>query len=128
MTAQWVEKLTGTLEHKRSYRAYKARVRRLPDNYRSAVEALERYFTYFGGISDGEVLVRMLDDLATLFEGAASDATSVHALVGENPVDFAETFIANYSEGQWINKERLRLIAAISRVAHSDSASEEGGS
>ena len=128
MTAQWVERLTGSLEHKRNYREYKARVHRLPANYRSAVEALERYFMYFGGISDGEVLVKMLDDLATLFEGAASDGTSVRTIVGDNPVDFAETFIANYSEGQWINKERRRLTAAFTRIADNGTGPEEGTS
>ncbi len=116
MAAQWVEKLTGALEHKRTYREYKARVRRLPHPYGSAVEALERYFMYFGGITDGEILVTMLDDLAALFETAAANGTTVRAVVGENPVEFAETFIANYSEGQWINKERQRLNSEISRI------------
>ena len=35
-------------------------------------------------------------------------------------MEFAETFLANYSEGQWINKERKRLTDAIDRVAGSD--------
>jgi hypothetical protein len=32
-------------------------------------------------------------------------------------VEFAETFLANYSEGQWINKERRRLTDTIDRAA-----------
>ena len=32
-------------------------------------------------------------------------------------MEFAETFLQNYSEGQWINKERERLTNAIDRVA-----------
>ena len=46
-------------------------------------------------------------------------------IVGDDPVEFAETFLANYSEGQWINKERKRLTDAIDRVAGDDSAQEE---
>jgi DNA-binding ferritin-like protein (Dps family) len=61
--------------------------------------------------------VSMLEDLADLFEQSAATGTPIRALVGENPVEFAETFLQNYSEGQWINKERERLINAIDRVA-----------
>jgi DNA-binding ferritin-like protein (Dps family) len=58
----------------------------------------------------------MLDDLADLFEQSAADGTPIREIVGENPVEFAETFLRNYSEGQWINKERERLINAIETV------------
>ena len=95
---------------------YKARVKALPENYRTAVEALERYFMYFGGISKGDIMMTMLEDLADLFEQAAADGTPVRDVVGEDPVEFAETFLRNYADGQWINKERERLINAIARA------------
>jgi len=117
MAAKWIEAVTGSLEEKKEYKQHKARIKQLPDNYRTAVEALERYYMYFGGIANGRVLVTMLEDLADLFERAAVDGTPIRAIVGDDPVEFAETFIANYSEGQWINKERTRLIDAIDRVA-----------
>ena len=113
MAAKWIETVTGSLEEKKQYKQHKARIKQLPDNYRTAVDALERYYMYFGGIAVGRVLVTMLDDLADLFEQAAADGTPIRAIVGDDPVGFAETFIANYSEGQWINKERTRLIKAI---------------
>jgi DNA-binding ferritin-like protein (Dps family) len=37
----------------------------------------------------------------------------VRAIVGEDPVEFAETFAQAYSGKQWIDKERARLIKAI---------------
>jgi DNA-binding ferritin-like protein (Dps family) len=117
MAAGWIERVTGSLEQKRQYRKHKAQVRGLPADYRTAVEAIERYLTYFGGISKGDTLVRMLDDLADLFEQAAVDGTPIRAIVGDDPVEFIETFLQNYSDGQWINKERQRLIKAIDRVA-----------
>jgi DNA-binding ferritin-like protein (Dps family) len=120
MAAKWIETVTGSLEEKKRYKQHKARVGQFPESYRTAVEALERYYLYFGGISKGDVLLKMLDDLADLFEQAAVDGTAIRAIVGEDPVEFAETFIANYSEGQWINKERTRLIDAIDRVAGTD--------
>jgi DNA-binding ferritin-like protein (Dps family) len=117
MAPKWIEAVTGSLEEKKQYKQHLARIKQLPDNYRTAMEALERYYMYFGGIAKGDVLVTMLGDLADLFEQAAADATPIRAIVGDDPVEFAETFIANYSEGQWINKERTRLIKAIDEAA-----------
>jgi len=127
MAAKWIETVTGSLEEKKRYKQHKARVSQFPENYRTAVEALERYYMYFGGISKGDVLVTMLDDLADLFEQAAVDGTPIRAIVGDDPVEFAETFIANYSEGQWINKERIRLTDAIDRVAGNHIETQDGG-
>jgi DNA-binding ferritin-like protein (Dps family) len=67
----------------------------------------------------------MLDDLADLFEQSAANGTPIREVVGEDPVEFAETFLQNYSEGQWINKERARLTEAIERAAGEDTEKEE---
>ena len=112
--------LSKMIGEKRRWRAYKARIRRLPENYRAAVEALDRYLMYFGAITKGDVLLAMLDDLADLFEQSAADGTPIREVVGENPVEFAETFLRNYSEGQWINKERERLINAIETIERAE--------
>jgi len=116
MAMGWIEQVTGSLEQKKQYRQYKARAKQLPANYRTAIEALERYLTYFGAITKGETLVKMLEDLADLFEQSAASGTPVREVVGEDPVEFAETFLQNYSEGQWINKERKRLTQAIEGI------------
>ena len=113
MATNWVEKVTGSLEDKRRYREHKKRIERLPDKYRTAVQALERYYMYYGGIVKSDTLLAMLDDLADLFEQAAADETPLSVIIGDDPVEFAETFIQNYSDGQWINKERERLVKAI---------------
>jgi DNA-binding ferritin-like protein (Dps family) len=120
MAARWVEKVIGSLDEKKRYHEYKARVAALPESYRTALNGIERYLTYFGGISSGEVLVRMFDDLIDLFEQAAADRTPIRAIVGDDPVGFVEIFLANYSEGQWINKERTRLIEAIARAEQAE--------
>jgi DNA-binding ferritin-like protein (Dps family) len=121
MAAEWIEKITGSLEQKKQYRQYKARKEQLPANYRTAIDALERYLMYFGSITKGDVLLSMLDDLADLFEQSAANGTPIRAIVGNDPVEFAEEFLRNYTQGQWINKERERLIKAI---AHAEG--EEG--
>jgi DNA-binding ferritin-like protein (Dps family) len=68
----------------------------------------------------------MLEDLADLFEQSAANGTPIREIVGEDPVEFAETFLQNYSEGQWINKERERLTKAINSAAGEDTGQEEG--
>ena len=126
MATGWIEQVTGSLEEKKRYRQYKARTKQLPANYRTAIDALDRYLMYFGSITRGDTLVSMLEDLADLFEQSAADGTPIREIVGEDPVEFAETFLQNYSEGQWINKERERLTKAIDRAAGEDTGKEEG--
>ncbi|MES0837379.1 DUF1048 domain-containing protein [Nocardiopsis tropica] len=126
MAPSWIEQVTGSFEDKKRYRQYKARTKQLPENYRTAVEALDRYLMYFGSITRGDILMEMLDDLIDLFEQSAAVGTPIREIVGEDPVEFAETFLANYSEGQWIKKERERLARAIERATGEDTGKEEG--
>lgn len=113
MAAKWIETITGSLEQKKQYRQYKARIEALPEPHRTAARAFERYFMYYGGMTDGDTIVTMLGDFADLWERAAVDGTPVSAIVGDDPVDFAETFTRAYGGTQWIDKERARLVQAI---------------
>lgn len=124
MAIGWIELVTGSLEQKKQYRQCKARISQLPANYRTALEALERYLMYAGGIAKGDVAVRMHGDLVDLFEQSASNGTPIRDIFGNDPVEFVETFIANYSDGQWISKERKRLTDAIDRIAAEDAGKQ----
>ncbi|GAA2226989.1 DUF1048 domain-containing protein [Herbiconiux moechotypicola] len=113
MAAKWIEFLTGSLEQKKQYRQAMARMESLPAPYRDSAKALHRYFMYAGGLTDGDVLVTMVVDHVDLWERAAVDGTPVHEIVGDDPAEFAETFVRSYAGSQWIDKERARLVAAI---------------
>jgi DNA-binding ferritin-like protein (Dps family) len=113
MVAKWIESLTGSLEQKKQYKQYKARIEALPEPYGTVAKALQRYLMYYGGVTDGATVLTMLGDLADLWERAAADGTSVHEIVGEDSVEFAETFAQAYTGRQWIDKERARLTKAI---------------
>jgi DNA-binding ferritin-like protein (Dps family) len=117
MAAKWIEALTGSLGQKKQYRQYVARIEALPEPYKSAAKAFQRYFMYYGGVSDGDTLITMFGDFADLWERAAVDGTPVRAIVGDDPVEFAETFAQAYSGKQWIDKERERLMKAIDAAA-----------
>ncbi|WP_241248232.1 DUF1048 domain-containing protein [Nocardioides turkmenicus] len=110
------ETVVGELELKKRWRQLKARKQQLPDNHRKAHDAVERYLMYSAGIADGAIVTAMAEDLLELFEQSAADGTPVSAIVGDNPVEFAEEFGRNYAEGAWIKKERARLNEAIEAI------------
>ncbi|MGW6056166.1 DUF1048 domain-containing protein [Streptomyces sp. NPDC055189] len=103
---------------KKQWRAYKARVKDLPDNYRTAAEAIERYLMHFVP-ADAESNTAMFDDLADLFEQAAADATPVRDITGEDPAEFADAFAQNYSQGGYVpDRARKQLADAITQAAN----------
>ncbi|MFE6645554.1 DUF1048 domain-containing protein [Nocardioides sp. NPDC057772] len=114
------ETVVGELELKKRWRQLKTRKQQLPESHRKAHDAVERYLMYAAGISDGTILTAMAEDLLDLFEQGAADGTPVSAIVGDNPVEFAEEFASNYAEGAWIKKERARLTDAIEAINKED--------
>jgi DNA-binding ferritin-like protein (Dps family) len=112
----WVDKIVGDIAVKKSYLEYRARIKKLPRGYREAARALERYLLYMGPSDEGKALIAMLTDLAELLEQSVVDATPIRTLVGEDPCEFADTFLDNYAGGSWIRKERTRLAVAIDRA------------
>ena len=89
MNTKWFESLTGSLEQKKQYRRFIARLDALSNDY------------------------------AELWERAAADSTPIRNIVGEDPVEFANDFISAYSGSSWSAKEQARLRATIARTADS---------
>jgi DNA-binding ferritin-like protein (Dps family) len=113
MAAKWLELVTGSLEQKRQYKKYRVRMDTLPEPYRVVARAIHRYYMYYGWPLDGDTAMKMMSDFVDLWERAAADGTPVRAIVGENPVEFADTFAQAYSGRQWIDNERARLARAV---------------
>jgi DNA-binding ferritin-like protein (Dps family) len=116
----FIEKIVGGLDDKRRWRQYKARVGALPAPYRSTVEALERYLTYSGAVTDGDALMSMLDDLAGRFEHAATDRTPLRTVVGDDPAVFAKALLRQHTDRHPVNRERQRLVDAIAQAEAND--------
>ena len=106
---------TKVVGDKRRWRAYKARTRALPENYRLAVEGVERYLMYFGAV-DAESATSLFEDVADLFEQAAADGTPIHDIVGDDPVEFVEALVRNYDRGGYVSRERQRLVDTIAQA------------
>lgn len=108
----FISKMIGD---KRRWRAYKARVKQLPPDYRAAVNAIERYLMYFGTL-EADSAGSLFEDVADLFEQAAADETPIREIVGEDPVEFVDELVRNYPKGGYIDKERARLVEGIKRA------------
>ena len=117
----FISKLIG---EKRRWRKYKARVKAIPEPYRSAVDAIEHYLLSFGR-GDGAGWAEMLEDLAALFEQAAADGTPIREIVGQDSEEFVEAFVQNYPEGQWVVREQERLRNTIARAAGEGTRNDE---
>lgn len=118
--SDFIEKVVGDLGEKKRWKQYKARVATLPGGYRIAAEGIERYLMH-AGAQGYDASVQMWEDLVDLFEQAAADGTAIRDIVGDDPVEFAETFSANYGTKDWRARERRRLEKAI------DEAEEASG-
>ncbi|MGO1411958.1 MULTISPECIES: DUF1048 domain-containing protein [unclassified Microbacterium] len=123
MAPKWIELVTGSLEDKKTYRRLKERQKQLPSPYRETAEALERYLMSVGGLAGGAVLLEMMRDLLELMESTAENRSPVREVVGEDPVEFIETFITSYTDKTWMDKERARLRDAIDRAAAQEGTS-----
>ncbi|AZZ39401.1 DUF1048 domain-containing protein [Acidipropionibacterium jensenii] len=114
---RWIEKVIGPLDQKREYRSYLARIRALPEPYRQTAAALQRYFNHTAAtVLDVEGSMRMWSDFADLWEEAAADGTAIGDIVGEDPVEFAETFAQAYTGKRWVDRERRLLNEAVARA------------
>jgi DNA-binding ferritin-like protein (Dps family) len=129
MASKWIELVTGSLEQKKQYRQYRARMEALPAPYADVAKAIYRYFMYNGGlVIEGDTVLAMMGDFVELWERAAADGTPVRDIVGENPVDFADTFAEAYTGKRWIDKERARLTEAVDAAEKAQQKGQEADS
>lgn len=121
--SDYISKVVGD---KRRWRDYKARTRQLPENYRLAVEGIERYVMHFGGVMDVDNAASLFEDVADLFERAAADETPIREIVGDDPVEFVESLIRNYDKGGYVAREQARLVSSIERAEALDTGTADG--
>jgi DNA-binding ferritin-like protein (Dps family) len=119
----FIEKVIGDLGEKRRWRQYKVRAKKLPESYRTSVDALERYLMVLGPGGSGAIF----EDLIDLFEQSAADGTPVREVVGDDPVESIEAFARNYQEDSWKSRERKRLTDAIERATGEDAGTRKVG-
>lgn len=87
-------------EEKRDYKQYKKRIAALPEDYKTAMKAIE---TYLWNFAKG----------AGMFENAAADNLELKAVVGDDLAEFADNLLSEFPEETWMDKQRQKLRDSI---------------
>ncbi|KIL50617.1 DUF1048 domain-containing protein [Jeotgalibacillus soli] len=108
------EKIIGSLDDKREWRAMEARAKALPSEYRNAYKAIQKYmWTAGGGPTDWKDSSRILYGILDLFEEGAAEGKKVTDLTGEDVAAFCDDLVKD--EKTWKDKYRKKLNDTIGR-------------
>ncbi|NMO97621.1 DUF1048 domain-containing protein [Paenibacillus lemnae] len=110
----FIEKMIGSLNDKREWKALEARAKQLPSEYRSAYKAIQKYIWTAGGApADWEGTNRIFTGLLELFEEGAAAGRTVTDLTGDDVAAFCDDLVKD--EPSWIDKYRRKLNDTIGR-------------
>ncbi|ARI75597.1 DUF1048 domain-containing protein [Halobacillus mangrovi] len=107
------EKIIGSLDDKREWRAMEARAKVLPTEYHNAYKAIQKYMWTTGGPSDWKSTSRIFNGILDLFEQGAAEDKKVTDLTGEDVATFCDDLLQD--EKSWKDKYRTKLNDTISR-------------
>ena len=102
------EKIVGSLDGKKEWRAMEARAKALPDEYRNAYKAIQKYmWTAGGGPTDWKDSSRIFYGILELFEEGVAEDKKVIELTGKDVAAFCDELVKD--EQTWKNKYRKKL-------------------
>ncbi|WP_163070947.1 DUF1048 domain-containing protein [Priestia flexa] len=108
------EKIIGSLDEKREWRAMESRAKALPTEYGNAYKAIQKYmWTAGGGPTDWEGNKRIFGGIIDLFEEGAAEGKKVTDLTGQDVAAFCDDLVQD--EQTWKDKYRKRLNDTIGR-------------
>jgi DNA-binding ferritin-like protein (Dps family) len=108
------EKIIGSLDDKREWRAMEARAKALPSEYRNAYKAIQKYmWTAGGGPTDWKGTSRIFGGILDLLEQGAAEGKKVTDLTGEDVAAFCDELVKD--EQTWKDKYRKKLNDTINR-------------
>ncbi|MBC1591870.1 DUF1048 domain-containing protein [Listeria welshimeri] len=97
-------------EEKRDYKLYKKRIAALPEDYKTAMTAIE---TYLWNFAKGAGMFEILKNVLEMFENAAADNLELKAVIGDDLAEFADNLLNEYPEETWMDKQRTKLRDSI---------------
>ncbi|QOR68029.1 DUF1048 domain-containing protein [Cytobacillus suaedae] len=103
----FLEKIIGSLEDKREWKAMEARAKALPSEYLSAYNAIQQYMWTTSGLTDWKETSRIFGGLIDLFEEGAADGKKVTDLTGEDVAAFCDELVKDTKT--WKDKYREKL-------------------
>ncbi|WP_026567580.1 DUF1048 domain-containing protein [Bacillus sp. UNC41MFS5] len=102
------EKIIGSLDDKREWRAMEARAKALPSEYRKPYKAMQKYmWTAGGGPTDWKDSSRIFNGILDFFEEGAAEGKKVTDLTGEDVAAFCDDLVKD--EQTWKDKYRKKL-------------------
>lgn len=107
------DKIIGSLDDKREWKAMEARAKALPSEYRNAYHAIQKYMWTTGGPSDWQSTKRIFGGILDLFEEGAAEGKKVIDLTGEDVAAFCDELVKD--ETSWKDKYRTKLNDTIGR-------------
>ncbi|MGR9049830.1 DUF1048 domain-containing protein [Halobacillus faecis] len=107
------EKIIGSLDDKREWRAMEARAKALPREYHNAYKAIQKYMWTTGGPTDWKDTKRIFDGILDLFEQGAAENRKVTDLTGDDVAAFCDDLLED--EKTWKDKYRTKLNDSVSR-------------
>ncbi|AGX06862.1 MULTISPECIES: DUF1048 domain-containing protein [Bacillaceae] len=108
------EKIIGSLDDKREWKAMEARAKALPSEYSAAYKAIQKYmWTAGGGPTDWKGTNRIFTGILDLFEEGAAEGKKVTDLTGEDVAAFCDELVKD--EKTWNDKYRKKLNDTIGR-------------
>ncbi|PGT83870.1 DUF1048 domain-containing protein [Bacillus sp. AFS040349] len=108
-----IEKMIGSLEDKREWRAMEARAKALPSEYHHAYKAIQKYMWTTGGPTDWKECSRIFNGIIDLFEEGAAEGKKVTDLTGEDVASFCDELVKDTKT--WSDKYRTKLNDTIGR-------------
>ncbi|WP_078551645.1 DUF1048 domain-containing protein [Bacillus alkalicellulosilyticus] len=105
------EKIIGSLEEKREWKAMEARAKALPKDYHNAYKAIQKYMWTAGGITDWKDMGRIFGGILELFEEGVAEKKKVTDLTGEDVAAFCDELVKDTNT--WMDKYRAKLNETI---------------
>ncbi|GAE30349.1 DUF1048 domain-containing protein [Alkalihalobacillus hemicellulosilyticus] len=105
------EKIIGSLDDKREWKAIEARAKALSSEYRNAYKAMQKYLWSTGGMIDWQETKFVFNHIIDLLEAAEADGKSVKEVTGNDVAAFCDELVIDTKS--WIDKQRQKLNDAI---------------
>lgn len=109
----FIEKIIGSLDGKREWKAMETRAKALPSEYHNAYKAIQKYMWTSGGLTDWEDMSRIFGSILDLFEEGVVEGKKVTDLTGKDVAAFCDELV-NGAE-TWKDKYRAKLNDTINR-------------
>ncbi|MGD6942900.1 DUF1048 domain-containing protein [Cytobacillus gottheilii] len=107
------EKLIGSLDDKREWKALESRAKTLPSEYHNAYEAIKKYIWTADGPSDWQDTNRIFTGIIDLFEQGAAEGKKVTDLTGTDVAAFCDELLKDTKT--WRDKYRDKLNDTIGK-------------